>query len=98
MLYSTILIDLIYSITTNINNMVNNCFSKRVITILNRLNNVSVVCILPSEIQLSRGEGYDPINGLTPPNVCACLEQGPEFPMSYALVCFLLSEFILDER
>ena len=39
------------------------------------------ISVLPMEIQLSRGEGCNPITGLTPQYACAYRQSGPEFPV-----------------
>ena len=67
-----------------------------------------IICVLPLEIQLSRGEGWDPIYWFNPAHFL-CLSQtrfglwclmplsGPRLPMSHVLVFFVFSEFSQDE-
>ena len=46
------------------------------------------VVVLSLEIQLSRREGWDPINGLIMSNCCGCSKPGHGFPTSQVLVLF----------
>ena len=47
--------------------------------------------------QLSRGEGWDPINQFNLPHFCACSKPGPGFPEPYIVVFYNILLF-LDER
>jgi hypothetical protein len=50
------------------------------------------IYVLPLEIQLSRGEGWNPINRLTLPHFYACPKPWPGFPKSYDKVFLVYSE------
>ena len=47
---------------------------------------------LPLEIQLSRVEGWDPINQFNPATFFACPKPGPGFPTAYVVIFFVFSE------
>ena len=46
------------------------------------------------EIQLSRGEGWDPINWFNPTIFCACPNPGLGFPMSYVVVSLFCVQWV----
>ena len=48
-------------------------------------------CVLPLDLQLSRGRLVVPLTGLTPPHICACSKPGHGFPTSYVMGFFLSS-------
>jgi hypothetical protein len=47
--------------------------------------------MLTLEIQLSRGQGWDPINWFNPPHVCVLPKPGPGYLTSYVVVLFWCS-------
>jgi hypothetical protein len=49
------------------------------------------ICVLPLDLQLSRGRLVVPLTGLTPPHVCACSKPGHGLPTSYVMGFFLSS-------
>jgi hypothetical protein len=40
---------------------------------------------------ISEGEVGIPLSGLTPPHFCACPIPGPEFPVQYAIINFVVN-------
>ena len=46
------------------------------------------VYVLSLGIQLSRGDGWDPLTGLTKPHICFCHKPGPGFRTSHVLIFF----------
>jgi hypothetical protein len=44
------------------------------------------------------GRAGNPSTGFTPQHVCARFNLGPEFPISYVVVCFAFGEFRYGDR
>ena len=60
--------------------------------------NISLfIYALPLEIQLSREDGYDPINLFNPATFCACPKSGPGLPMTHVVV-FLCSMSLIKMK
>ena len=51
------------------------------------------IYVLQLEIQLSKGEGGDPIKWYNPPTICTCHKPGPGFLTSYIIVTSLFFMF-----